>query len=304
LTRTPAPPTDNRASSQFRPRAQLRPRIDRPSALKNTILILTDRDYAICLDIHEHRVLTSEQIFQLHFTSLGRARVRLHELTEKGVLMRFRPRATLGSHPWHYILDTAGARIVAARKEIEFEKLYFRANQLLELANSPRLAHLIDVNRFFCSLIYACRLDGGLRVPTWLGEAHTAATWDQIVRPDGFARIEGQGAAVSFFFEMDRSSEPHSRIDDKLNDYMEAGTYSDAPDALLFCFLTDQREVHVGKILWRSHLIVATTTLARHLRNPLGANWLVIGSSGRRRPLLELSSEHSRRFPRMQKGGS
>lgn len=36
----------------------------------------TERDSNICLDIYEHRFLTTHQIFQLHFTSYSRARAR------------------------------------------------------------------------------------------------------------------------------------------------------------------------------------------------------------------------------------
>lgn len=40
----------------------------------------TERDSNICLDIYEHRFLTTHQIFQLHFTSYSRKRVRSRSL--------------------------------------------------------------------------------------------------------------------------------------------------------------------------------------------------------------------------------
>lgn len=40
----------------------------------------TERDPNICLDIYEHRFLTTCQIFQLNFTSNSRARVRSRSL--------------------------------------------------------------------------------------------------------------------------------------------------------------------------------------------------------------------------------
>lgn len=65
---------------------------------------LTERDTQICIDIYEHRFLTTRQIFQLHFATEYRAQVRTRQLFESRVLNRFRPPVYAGSLPWHYIL--------------------------------------------------------------------------------------------------------------------------------------------------------------------------------------------------------
>lgn len=107
---------------------------------------LTDRDADICLDIYEHRFLTTPQIFQLHFSSYPRARVRAKELFVLGILNRFRPPQRPGSSPWHYVLDRLGAEIVSGLRDVEADKLYFRKNRPSNLLKSPRLRHMRDLN--------------------------------------------------------------------------------------------------------------------------------------------------------------
>jgi hypothetical protein len=89
------------------------------SILQRVSSSVTHRDQLICLDLHEHRILTTDQIFELHFSSIQRARARLSKLHELGVVWRSRPRALLGSLPWHYTLDEIGAWIVAEHLGID-----------------------------------------------------------------------------------------------------------------------------------------------------------------------------------------
>src|SRR5947207_6409015 len=82
---------------------------------------LTDRDRQIALDCYEHRVLTTEQLRRLHFRTARTARERLHELRQLRVLSSFRPprQHGEGSAPHHWVLDDAGALIVASELELE-----------------------------------------------------------------------------------------------------------------------------------------------------------------------------------------
>src|SRR6266511_4504669 len=79
------------------------------SRIQRVAASITERDQLICIDLHEHRVLTTQQLYELHFSSPQRARSRLARLHAMGVLWRNRPRAQLGSLPWHYTLDAIGA---------------------------------------------------------------------------------------------------------------------------------------------------------------------------------------------------
>src|SRR6266540_4980567 len=76
---------------------------------------LTDRDRGIIGDCYEHRVLTSEQIRRVHFGDIRTAQVRLEKLYAMRLLDRFRPpwRHGEGSTPYHWVLDEAGAHVIA-----------------------------------------------------------------------------------------------------------------------------------------------------------------------------------------------
>ncbi|WP_335645163.1 replication-relaxation family protein [Amycolatopsis albispora] len=63
--------------------------------------------------LFEHHVLTSTQIVDIAFPSRRAANLRLRDLYQWGVLHRFQPHRTRGSHPMHYVLDTAGAVALA-----------------------------------------------------------------------------------------------------------------------------------------------------------------------------------------------
>ena len=66
-----------------RERARARPRTDR-LRLQSIAASITERDQRICIDLFEHRILTTIQLYELHFPSYPRARKRLLELAPAG----------------------------------------------------------------------------------------------------------------------------------------------------------------------------------------------------------------------------
>src|SRR6266536_3079731 len=118
---------------------------------------ITQRDQLICVDLHEHRVLTTEQVYELHFSSIQRARSRLLHLFELGVLWRTRPHTQIGSLPWHYILNEIGSWIVAEYLGIDPREVGYRNDRKRTLINSPQLRHTRAANSFFSRLIFATR---------------------------------------------------------------------------------------------------------------------------------------------------
>jgi hypothetical protein len=64
-----------------------------------------------------------------------------------------------------------------------------------------------------------------------------------------------------------------------------------APDVVLFCFPSAAREASARRVLGGTPMPVATATSDRHLRDPLGPNWLLV--DGERR--LRLSDLPQRR---------
>lgn len=247
---------------------------------------LTERDTQICIDIFEHRFLTNHQVFQLHFRSEYRARARTLQLFEFQVLDRFRPPKRPGSWPLHYVLDRLGAEVVAGALNVD-PRLYFERNRVSRLVRSSRLAHMRNVNDFFCRLAYAARTTGTGRLDRWLGEARSSGHCQGIVHPDGIGLLKGRSLTARFFLELDRGTENVDQLAAKILDYDEAAISKHLPRILLFCFQTERRERSAMPALRSRRLIVATSTLDRHLADPLGPNWLPIEEERRVR-LLEI----------------
>ncbi len=61
---------------------------------------LTERDRFLCRVLWEHRLLTTDQVVDLCFTSLTSAQHRLVALWRLGVLERFLPLRPTGSASW------------------------------------------------------------------------------------------------------------------------------------------------------------------------------------------------------------
>ncbi len=249
---------------------------------------LTQRDFDICVDIYEHRFLTTTQIYQLHFPSYSRARVRLHQLHQIGVLNRFRPPKRPGSWPWHYVLDKAGAEIVSDIRDVEADKLYFRRNRPPNLVKSPRLQHMRDTNEFFCRLIHISR-QNGIELVDWLGERASMEACHGVVRPDGLGIFRFGETQTNFFLELDRGTESGSCLRDKIVDYEEVAISVHLPKLLLVCFSSTRRERSARPALRSTRLTVATSFLHWHLDRPLGPIWLPVNES-HRRSLFELDS--------------
>ena len=258
------------------------------SRIQRVASSVTDRDQLICVDLHEHRVLTTKQLFELHFTSLQRTRARLLQLYDMGVLWRNRPRTHLGSLPWHYTLDEIGAWIVAEHLGIELGAVGYRDDRKRTLVDSPRLRHTRAVNSFFTRMLYVARsTESTVQLAEWRGEAWCARRWQGHVRPDGFGRLEGAGESLELLLELDLGTENRSRLEDKMERYRVLARGSTSPDVVLFCFPSEAREASARLVLGGTAMLVATATLDRHLAHPVGAIWLPLDGDRRVR-LIDL----------------
>src|SRR5580704_2329713 len=90
---------------------------------------LTPRDRWLLRMLHEHRVLTTTQITQLAFGTSRAATARLATLYRYRAIDRFRPLAPAGSAPLHFILDDAGAAVLAAEDGIPVAGLGYRRDR-------------------------------------------------------------------------------------------------------------------------------------------------------------------------------
>lgn len=255
---------------------------------------LTRRDYQILIELHEHRVLTTPQIYELHFDTLTRASKRMLQLYRLGLVERFRPHTPTGSAPWHYTLDEPGARLAAARQEIDFRDFPFKKARIFDVVGSPRLRHRVECNGFFAHLAFMCRRRGwDLQ---WTGERRAAAEWDSsltggpLITPDGKGRILAGKQEVSFFLEYDRGTEHLEQLELKIERYRLVWGSPRQPDALLFIFPSAARERAVRRFLLGPGFTLATAVQAHALRDPLGPVWLPMRDD-RRCPILDLPLE-------------
>src|SRR5919109_1260784 len=135
---------------------------------------LTERDREVALYLHRHRVLTTDQLQLLFFSSRRRAQDRLLFLYRNRVLDRFYPPAPFGSGKpeAHWLLDEAGALLVAAMHDLERKQLAWQRRD--DWGAHPQLAHQLETNRFVTDLIAATLSDLGLGVSEWWPPADAA----------------------------------------------------------------------------------------------------------------------------------
>jgi Replication-relaxation len=182
---------------------------------------LTERDRRIARDCFEFRVLTSSQIKRLYFTGTRTATARMDMLYRLRVLDRFRPSLPMGegTAPYHWILDEAGALIVADHLNIDRAKLGWQHHIAASVATSQKLAHHVEVNEFFTRLaVEASRAGGALS--EWYGERTCHHLFAGIVVADGYGVLNLPGhAPLHFLVELDRASEATGRLRKKAEDY-------------------------------------------------------------------------------------
>ncbi len=199
---------------------------------------LTERDLEILVELFEHRILTTDQLTLLFFSSTRRAQDRLLFLHHNGLVDRFYPpRPFRHGKPYaHWLLDEAGALLVAARLDVERRKLGWERRD--DWGSHPQLAHRLEVNRLVTDLIAATLPDPTLGVTDWAGQIRTRLLLpdpDVGVVPDAGWRLVTALGAVDCLLEWDRGTEAGSVLEDKLWRYRIAS--SRAPDDELRCVL-------------------------------------------------------------------
>jgi hypothetical protein len=284
------------ASASLRP-AGRRPGAVRPRADHDLTSVgarrLTPRDRVLCQVLFDHKVLTTEQVCDLCFDNLTTARHRLSALYHLRVLDRFRPFRSVGSNPYHYVLDTVGVEVVAADRGIEVPRPGLHHGRALALSDSQRLAHLLGVNGLFCSLARWARTVADGELAEWWSERRCAVEWGEVVRPDGFGVVRHGQRAVEFFVEVDRGTETLGRLADKLAGYAELVRATGWAPWVCFWFPGPGREAEARLVL--AHPEVAVATAAAELGDETGAGpgaalWLPVGSTGARRHLIDLAT--------------
>ncbi len=230
---------------------------------------LTPRDRLLCRTLFDHRVLTTEQVTDLCFDNLSTARHRLTALYGLRVLDRFRPFRPVGSDPYHYLLDTLGAEVVAAQRGIEIPRPGRHHSRSLALADNQRLAHLRATNGLFCALARWARSVEDAELAEWWPERRCATEWGEVVRPDGFGTLRQGDRVVELFVEVDRGTDTLARLADKLTGYAELVHATGWAPLVCFWFPSPGWEAAARRVL--GHVEVRVATGAAGLPAPTAA---------------------------------
>jgi hypothetical protein len=270
---------------------------------------LTARDRWLLRMLCEHRVLTTAQVTQLAFGTTRAATARMTTLYQYRAVDRFRPLAPAGSSPLHFILDEAGAMLLAAEDGITTADLGYRRDRSMTIALSPRLAHDTGANGIFTALAASARASSGqAALECWWGARRCAATWGGHARPDGYGRWTEQppgqpAATVDFFLEYDTGTEPLRRVVAKLAGYAALAARTGITTPVLFWVRSPSREAALHARLAGPPppgtpgasaaqipgVPVATAAPGASPKGPAGAAWLPADSPGPRLRLAQLA---------------
>ncbi|MFC0433398.1 replication-relaxation family protein [Kutzneria buriramensis] len=239
----PTPQRALRSHLPARPRPQVLHSADHLAVL---VARLMPRDRWLIRMLFEHRVLTTDQIVQLCFRGHRTANQRLRLLYEWGVVARFQPHRTVGSNPLHYVLDTAGALVLAHEHGTDLKTLGYSRETELGRAYSLQLAHTVGCNSLLASLVHHARQPGAAgQLSTWWSAARCASVWGDIVTPDAYARWDEAGTTVEWFLEFDFGTERLARIAAKLPRYARLATATGIITPLLVWLPSARREATV-----------------------------------------------------------
>jgi Replication-relaxation len=266
---------------------------------------LTARDRWLLRMLHEHRVLTTTQIADLAFGTTRAATARLGVLYRYRAVDRFRPLAPAGSAPLHFILDDAGAAVLAAEDGTTPAALGYRRDRAVAIALSPRLGHTTGANGFFTALAAAARASNGRHeLECWWSERRCAAIWGDLARPDGYGRWRDQvPVSADFFLEYDTGTEDLPRLIAKLAGYAALAARTGIATPVLFWLPTARREAalrarlagpppHGTRDAASAAQIpgVPVATSTPSTEGPAGPAWLPAGTAGPRLRLAQLTA--------------
>jgi hypothetical protein len=236
---------------------------------------LTGRDRWLLGMLVEHRVLTTTQVTALAFRGRRQAERRLATLWAWRCIDRFRPHTPLGggSAPFHWVLDDAGAAVLAAAHGMTIREFGYHRGTALAIAHSQRLRHTVGTNSFVTGLAglaagpagrrasdqIGCPARGGL--VAWWGERRCAAAWGDLVRPDAAGAWRApDGVTVGFAVEYDTGTETLARVAGKLADYADLAAAVGEVLPVLFWLPSLARESALHRQLDPGGLAVATAT--------------------------------------------
>jgi hypothetical protein len=184
----------------------------------------TERDREIAWLLYRQKILTTDQLRLLFFSSLRRCQDRLLWLHRHRVIDRFYPSGpfSLGKPQAHWLLDEVGAHLVAARLGCERKSLAWDRQQ--DFNEHSHLAHRLECNAFVCEVIDASLDTDDLWVGDWdLGWPAIRQPWSsparEVTKPDAGFTLSTSYELVVIALEWDRATEPMSTLLAKIKRY-------------------------------------------------------------------------------------
>jgi hypothetical protein len=261
-------------------------------------LDVTARDVEILRGLFECRILTVEQVTAIYFEDRDpAARKRMWKL-KKADLVRERPRRAY--EPALLFLSRKALRLLVEHGHIaDYPKLSAAAYEKRTRVSPLTLRHEIEVNDVKAAFAKAIRNTEGVSLPQFSTWPTLIQFWGYTrrgqrvrVQPDGFLRIRQGEKEHSCFLEVDRSSETHWRIAEKIECYLDfyrrgglalrngcpKEDYKEFPFRVLLVFRNAERRNNAAERLIAHQppilSIAALTTIDEVRTNPLGPIWI------------------------------
>ncbi|WP_222623372.1 replication-relaxation family protein [Streptomyces armeniacus] len=212
---------------------------------------LTPRDRWLARMLFEHSVFTSHQIASLAWPTHRAANLRLLQLFKWRVLDRFQPFITAGTAPMHYVLDTAGATLLAREDGLELRELGYRHDRAIGIAHSLQLAHTTGINGLFTALSARTRKGhSGGELTAWWSKARCQRHFGDVVRPDAYGRwYEPRAGAIEWFLEYDCGTEALGVLAAKIDRYARLAATTGITTPVLIWLPSSRREAGARRVL-------------------------------------------------------
>ena len=194
---------------------------------------LSPRDLTLAHLLDAHRVLTTDQITAMLFTSPRTCVNRLRLLRHLGFLERFRPPHRAPTTTWYWIPGPLAARYVALARDERPPTPKMLGQRQDAAMVSPQLGHLVGANQFFTDLIAHARTHPDARLTRWWSASVAAAALSRRVHPDGHGVWRHPGRGGWLVSGDDTGTEGHRRLIG--NSTPTGGCYTTAAPAIRCC---------------------------------------------------------------------
>jgi hypothetical protein len=192
---------------------------------------LGQRDLRILKAVGDYQVLTTSQIQRLHFPSLSRARKRLRQLTDCGLLRQYRRAVVVGTGSSDALYFSTPKAIRTLERTGSISKPHnFR---VLGMRSELFLDHTLARNDFRIGLELDCQSQRDIELRNWKQDRSVARSVSLVhgdkrptmerltIVPDGQFDLIRHGEIHRFYVEIDRGTTSLRRIRLKMMGYVQ-----------------------------------------------------------------------------------